>query len=82
MEKVFIKYLGSLEAFLNNHKEFDENYNEKRETLEYYQLFLKETDYIANKLIEAQVMGVECKDYSLELEARQYAREQINNLQA
>ena len=29
MEAIFIKYLGSLEDFLNNHKEFDENYNEK-----------------------------------------------------
>ena len=47
---------------------------------EYYQQFLICTDYIPNKLTESKILGIECKDYSEELVARQFAREQINLL--
>ena len=47
----------------------------------FYKTFLIQTDYIPNKLIESQIMMVNCDDYSKELKARQFCREQINNLQ-
>lgn len=45
---------------------------------DYYQAFLIVTDYIPNKLVECNFLGIECDDYSAEIAARQYAREQIN----
>jgi hypothetical protein len=33
---------------------------------------------MANKIIEAQFLNVDCDDYTEELQARQYARDKIN----
>jgi hypothetical protein len=46
----------------------------------YYETFLVRTDYIANKIIEAQVTGAQIRDYTEELQYRQYCRDQINLL--
>ena len=51
-----------------------------RTEFDYYQTFLIITDYIPNKIIEAQVLGIEWDDYTHELHARQYARDKINEL--
>lgn len=48
--------------------------------LVYYYDFLKATDYIPNKIIEAQILGEEIDDYTEILNARKYAREMINTL--
>ena len=73
MQDIFKKYVygETLEEYLQEvgRTEFD-----------YYQTFLTLTDYIANKIIEAQVLGIECDDYTHELHARQYARDKINEL--
>lgn len=45
---------------------------------DYYQAFLVKTDYIPNKLVECNFLGIECDDYSAEIAARQYARDKIN----
>ena len=46
-----------------------------------YQTFLIQTDYIPNKIIEAQVLGETLdEDYTEVLQARKYARQQISNL--
>jgi len=46
-----------------------------------YMTFLIQTDYIPNKIIEAQVLGTSLnEDYTEILQARQIAREQINLL--
>ena len=49
-----------------------------RTEYDYYYSFLVMTDYIANKLVECEFLGIECDDYTEELKARQYAREKIN----
>ena len=44
-----------------------------------YQTFLIQTDYIPNKIIEAQVLGETLdEDYTEVLQARKYARMQLN----
>ena len=48
----------------------------------YYQTFLSQTDYVSNKIIEAKVLGKETEDYTEVLEARQFARDEINRLEA
>lgn len=46
-----------------------------------YQTFLIQTDYIPNKIIEAQTLGETLdEDYTEVLQARKYARMQISNL--
>ena len=78
MNEIFIKYnYLSLTEFLA-HNSVNEDYKENREIATYYERFLKNTDYIANKIIEAQVLNLSCDDYKDVLLARQYARDQIN----
>lgn len=48
--------------------------------IDYYRTFLIQTDHIPNKIIEAQVLGLEVDDYKEILECRQYARDEINRL--
>lgn len=73
-KEVLEKYgLPTLEQFKENMLEYE---NERM----YYQLFLSVTDHIPNKIIEAQVLGVEVDDYREILEYRQYCREMINKL--
>lgn len=72
MEKIFEKYMGeSLEKYIEE---------EGRYEYDYYYTFLTYTDYISNKLIDTQVLGIECDDYTEALKARQYARDQINKI--
>lgn len=47
----------------------------------YYIDFLKLTDHIPNKIIEAKELGREATDYKDILEARQFARDEINRLE-
>ena len=51
---------------------------EGRTKFDYYQNFLIVTDYIPNKLVECNFLGIECDDYSAEIAARQYARDKVN----
>lgn len=45
----------------------------------FYRTFLIQTDYVPNKIIEAQAMGEQVdQDYTEILQARAYAREQIS----
>jgi hypothetical protein len=47
-----------------------------------YQTFLIQTDYIPNKIVEAQALGTTLEeDYTEILQAREYAREQIRLLE-
>lgn len=61
-----------------NDADYDENYY----TLEWYMLMLKQTDHIPNKIIEAQILGTEIDDYTEILNCRQFARDEINRLEA
>lgn len=80
MEEIFLKINGFLlKDFLENHKT-DEDYHEANLIMDYYLIFLRNTDYIPNKLIEAQVLGAKCQDYNDVLAARQFAREEIDKL--
>lgn len=47
-------------------------------TRDWYYTFLCQTDYIPAKAMEAQLLGDSIDDYTEILEARKYAREQIN----
>ena len=72
MEEIIARYLKiTLEEYVQE---------EGRTESDYYYSFLVTTDYIPNKLIECQSLGVECSDYAEELQARQYARDKINEL--
>ena len=46
---------------------------------DFYRTYLIQTDYVPNKIIEAQAMGEQVdQDYTEILQARAYAREQIS----
>lgn len=63
-------------------EDYKSHFGDNKETeLIFYQTFLAQTDYIANKLIECQVTKAHCDDYTEELKARQFARNRINELQ-
>ena len=47
---------------------------------EYYEDFLQRTDYVCNKIIELQILGLDCKDYTSLLEARNFARNRIHEI--
>ena len=48
----------------------------------FYQTFLLKTDYVPNKIIEAQALGVELnQDYTEVLQARAFARAQLSALE-
>ena len=48
----------------------------------FYQTFLLKTDYVPNKIIEAQALGVELnQDYTGVLQARAFARAQLSALE-
>lgn len=85
MDKIFIKYVGrTLETWVMENKEFYDGggiNNPYVCQLEFYHMFLQETDFITAKIIEAQILGSTCKDYADVLSAREYAREQINALE-
>lgn len=51
------------------------------EPLQYYHAFLSETDYVVAKIAEAMYQGETPEDYTDVLEARRFAREQINELE-
>lgn len=49
--------------------------------LEYWQTFLIQSDYVANKIAEALYLGEELdEDYTEVLQARKYARAMINTI--
>lgn len=55
--------------------------NEKQGETLFYQSFLIQTDYIPNKIIEAQVLGIPIdQDYTEILQARAEAREKLSEL--
>lgn len=47
-------------------------------TRDWYLTFLATTDYIPAKAMEAQLLGESIEDYTEIIEARRWAREQIN----
>lgn len=54
---------------------------DKRRKISYYKKFLKETDYVVIKLAEASLRNNNLdEDYSVVLEARKFARQEINKL--
>lgn len=70
-----------MDTIITNYmKETLEQYiqEEGRTEFDYYQSFLIMTDYIPNKLIESEFLGIECDDYTEVIKARQYARTKIN----
>ena len=70
MQDLIVQYMKeTLEEYIQE---------EGRTEYDYYYTFLERTDYIANKLIETQFLNIECDDYMAQLEARQYARDKIN----
>lgn len=51
----------------------------KQGEYDFYRTFLIQTDYVPNKIIEAQALGTPLdQDYTEILQARAYAREQIS----
>lgn len=77
MEEIFELYNGiSLNDFLVS-RQSELDYDEQRDTADYYLSFLKATDYAVNKIMEAQLLGVPCKDYTEVLRAREYARNNV-----
>ena len=47
----------------------------------FYRSFLEQTDYVTNKLIEAQTLGEKIdQDYTEVLQARAYARQKLSEL--
>ena len=48
--------------------------------VDYYYQFLRMTDHIPNKIIEAQVLGEESEDYTEILKSREFASNKINKL--
>lgn len=47
----------------------------------FYQTFLIRTDYVPNKIVEAQALGIELdQDYTEVLQARAYARQRLSEL--
>lgn len=80
METLISKYNGvTLPEYLESHKH-DDDYDAPNYSIDYYMNFLKRTDYVPNKLIECQVLNVDCQDYTDILLARKFAREQIDSL--
>ncbi len=56
-----------------------EDYNHSE--MDYYQTFLIQSDYVANKIAEALYLGEELdEDYTDVINARKYARRRINEL--
>lgn len=47
-------------------------------TRDYYTTFLAQSDYVTAKAMEAQILGESVEDYREVLEARKFAREQVN----
>lgn len=46
----------------------------------YYRTFLSQTDHIPNKIVEAQFLSRAVDDYTEILEAREFARSEINRI--
>lgn len=62
-------------------EDYKERHGDNIDTeMTFYQTFLIQTDHIPNKIIEAQVLGLEVEDYKDILELRQFARDEINRL--
>lgn len=49
-------------------------------TRDWYYTFLCQSDYVTAKAMEAQLLGESIEDYTEVLEARKFAREQINKI--
>ena len=74
-EKLLKKYhMKTLEEYFNDLGE------SKNTRMGFYETFLIQTDHIPNKIIEAQILGETVEDYTEILNARKFAREQINKL--
>jgi hypothetical protein len=86
MDNIFKEYIGyTLSEWITENDEFFNGggiNNPHACKLEFYHYFLQQTDFVSAKIIDAQILGVECKDYTNVLNARAYAREQINILEA
>ena len=62
-------------------KEYKDIFGDTLNTeITFLKTFLIQTDYIPNKLIESQIMTINCDDYTEELQTRQFCREQIDKL--
>lgn len=57
---------------------YEDYVHDEDSKIEYCELFLRFTDHIPNKIIEAQVLGETAEDYSEILKLRQEARDIIN----
>lgn len=82
--EILEKYgMQTLDELLALHESMPDVYpDEKTTELDFYKGFLEKTDHIPNKIIEAQVLGTTVDDYTELLQYRQYARDEINRLQA
>lgn len=60
----------------------DRDTNERGIVLEWSRDLLHRTDHIPNKIIEAQALGNDAEDYTEILRYRQFARDEINRLEA
>ncbi|MDO4486028.1 MAG: hypothetical protein Q4C46_05460 [Bacillota bacterium] len=52
----------------------------ERYGLDFWRVFLLQTDHIPNKIMEAQALGETPEDYTEILNYRQFARDEINRL--
>lgn len=83
-DNIFKNYGWTLEEWIIDNDDFynaDGINNKLVCEREFYEFFLTQTDYVAAKLIEAQVLGVECQDYTDILMARDFSRKRINEIQ-
>ena len=84
MESIFKEKAGrTLQEWIIENKEFYNGPGVNNKIVcerEYYEDFLRRTDYITNKIFELQLLGLDCKDYTSLLEARNFARNRIHEI--
>lgn len=61
-------------------EEYKEKLNDPNAEELYYRTFLMQTDHIPNKIVESQLLQKEAVDYTDVLQARAFARSEINRI--
>lgn len=83
MNTIFKKYGWTLDEWIFENQDFYEGPGVNNKLVceqEFYQYFLEQTDYVCIKIVEAQILNVDCNDYIEVLKARDFARKRINDI--
>lgn len=73
LEKYYMKNLDGYKQDLGDSTDIE---------IMFYKAFLKQTDHIPNKIIEAQLLNEEYDDYTEILNLRKQCRAEINKIEA